>query len=202
MSNTNKPGNIIFLSQLTNGKGYHRDDTANLTPWGHAPRVFPGWVTAVLLDECGGRAAASPPLKGRLPRHEASKGRFSRHRNFAPTDLWAAHAGEQTTAAFWLFGNLRGRNAQSDVEKAGRGSMIPRKFLLHHVTFSKSARISHHEPTAQRLLPTVWGVTTSQELASGMESRGLTAACSIASAASTRHVDSELAELCFKCRHA
>lgn len=70
-------------------------------------------------------------------------------------------------SCFLAFGNLRGRNGQSDVGKAGRGSIIPRKFLPHHVTFSKSARISHHEPTAQRLLPVVWGATTSRGLASG-----------------------------------
>lgn len=75
---------------------------------------------------------------------------------------------------FLAFGNLRGRNAQPDVEKRVGAPPIPRKFLPHHVTFSKSARISHHEPTTQRLLPMVWGRTTSRGLTSGMESRGLT----------------------------
>lgn len=169
--NTNKPGTILLSSsQLTNDRVYHGDDTANSTPWGHAPRVFlvgsQRCYTAVRVRRPCCRAAASPP-EGQPPTALGQQRQVFPGPELTLTDLWAAHAGEQTTDALWAFGNLRGRIAQSDVEKAGRGSIIPRKFLPHHVNFSKSARISHHEPTTQRLLPTVWGVTTSRVFASG-----------------------------------
>lgn len=170
-----------------------------LTPWGHAPRVL-----VVGSQRCyfTSESAEQPrrPLEDRLPQHQASKGRFSRDRNTHPQTSERLMLANRRQLLF-CFRKSEGAKCSIRRRKSGPGLHTPRKTLPHHVNLSKSARISHHEPTAQRLLPMIWRVATSRGLASGMESRGLTAACSISDAAS-RHVDSPVAELCFKCRHA
>lgn len=167
--NSNNSGTILVSSsQLTNGSGYHQDDRVNSTPWGHAPRVF-----LVGSQRCYTALRVRSAVQPRRPPDGHPPAALSQQRQVFPGPELDDHRPldgaclRTDDSCFLAFGNLRGRNGQSDVEKAGRGSIIPRKFLPHHVTFSKSARISHHEPTAQRLLPVVWGVTTSRGLASG-----------------------------------